>query len=88
MVLNYDFARSVKSTFESFLAMSIGGHDYPVIERNASSRPQESSASRDSSSFYCGAVVLLSVIRQRSVCVLSGEDVDHCEREWESVYLS
>ena len=45
-------------------------------------------ASKEESSFFCCAIVLLAITGHRASYLLSGQDVKHFEEEWSHVYLS
>ena len=84
MILDYNFAISSYMELDSAMAVFMGKNE--TIWEQSGSFSTRSSA--ETSGIFCCAVVLLAVIGKRAAYLLSGEDIEICEREWKTVYIS
>lgn len=84
MILDHDFAASIYSELDSAMAIFMGKRE-ATWEQSGSFSTR---SSVETSSIFCCAIILLAVIGKRAVYLLSGEDIEICEREWKTVYVS
>ena len=84
MALDHEFARDVYTELDNAMAMFMGKRELAWEQPS----PYRERASPEVSSKFCCAVVLLAVIGKRAAYLLSGEDVENCEKEWKYVYVS
>lgn len=84
MILDHDFAVSIYFELDSAMAIFKGKREN-IWEQTGSFSTR---SSVDRSGIFCCAIVLLAVIGKRAAYLLSGEDIEICEREWKTVYIS
>lgn len=84
MILDYNFAISIYMELDSAMALFMGKNE--TIWEQSGSFSTRSSA--ETSGIFCCGVVLLAVLGKRAAYLLSGEDIEICEREWKTVYIS
>lgn len=84
MILDHDFAISIYLELDNAMAIFLGKSE-TIWEQSGSFSTR---SSVDTSGIFCCAIVLLSVIGKRAAYLRSGEDIENCEREWKTVYVS
>lgn len=84
MIIDHDFAASIYSELDSVMAIFMGKRE-AIWDQSGSFSTR---SSMETSGMFCCAIVLLAVIGKRAVYLLSGEDIEICEREWKTVYVS
>ncbi|MCJ1468109.1 hypothetical protein MMC07_006737 [Pseudocyphellaria aurata] len=81
MAVDHDFAASIYVELDNAMAIFMG-------KRETIWEQFDSFATQDASGIFCSAIILLAVIGKRAAYLLSGEDIEICEREWKMVYVS
>ncbi len=84
MIADHKFAQIIYSELDSCMTLFLGRRDkvwdqsISILERSE----------MEKSGYFCCAIVLLAIVGKRAAYLLSGEDVEVCENEWRTVYLS
>lgn len=84
MTFDHDFAISIYFELDNAIAIFMGKRE--AIWDQSGSFSKRSSV--DTSGIFCCAIILLAIIGKRAAYLLSGEDIEICEREWKTVYVS
>ena len=84
MIFDYDFATSIYLELDNAMAVFMGKRESTWEQSDSFS----TRSSVDTSGIFCCAIVILAVIGKRAAYLSSGEDIEICEKEWKTVYVS
>lgn len=95
IILDIKFAKEVKSQIDRSMSAEAHPLDLSVPRPAKHAKAQDDPvvqlserSSREVSGHVCCVMVLLAIIGERAACLLSSQDVKHCENGWRDVYLS